>query len=64
MKLKEWLKGNKTYITAGIVAVLGTLQGMEVFEIPEAGWIVLGACGLGFLRAGVKDIAKTIKETK
>ena len=61
--LKDFLKGKKTYIISGAMVALGVLQGFDVFEISEAGWIVLGAFGFGFLRAGVNKIDKTIKET-
>ena len=60
--LKNWLKGKKTYIITGAMILLGILQGFDVFEISEAGWIVLGAFGFGFLRAGVNKIGQTIKE--
>ena len=62
--LKDFLKGKKTYIVSGAMIVLGILQGFEVFEISEAGWIVIGAFGFGFLRAGVNQIGTTIKETQ
>jgi len=63
-QVKKWLKGKKTYIIGGAIGILGVLQGLEVFEIPEAWWLVMGAFGLGFLRAGVNDIAKTVKKAK
>ena len=62
--LKDFLQGKKTYIVSGVMIVLGILQGFEVFEISEAGWIVIGAFGFGFLRAGVNKISKTVKETQ
>ena len=62
--LIEWTDNKKTYIISGAIIVLGILQGFGIFEISEAGWIVLGAFGLGFLRAGVNKIGTTIKETQ
>ena len=55
----ESIQGKKTYIIAAVVALLGIVQGILGIEIPgvELGdnWImtVLGALGLGTLRAGV-----------
>ena len=64
MNRAKFLSGNKTYIIAGVIGVLGVLQGLNVFIIPESAWLVLGAFGLGFLRAGVNGVSKTIKEIK
>ena len=64
MNITKFLSGNRTYIVAGVIGVLGVLQGLNVFVIPESAWLVLGAFGLGFLRAGVNGISKTIKESK
>ena len=64
MNIAKFISGNKTYIIAGVIGVLGVLQGLYVFVFPESAWLVLGAFGLGFLRAGVNGVSKTIKENK
>ena len=64
MKIVNFITSNKTYITAGAIGILGVLQGLDVLILPESAWLVLGATGLGFLRAGVNKVAKTVKETK
>jgi len=64
MKIVNFISSNKTYITAGAIGILGVLQGLDVLILPESAWLVLGALGLGFLRAGVNKISKTVKETK
>ena len=64
MNITKFLSSNKTYIIAGVIGVLGVLQGLNVFVIPESAWLVLSAFGLGFLRAGVNGVAKTVKENK
>ena len=64
MKIVQFISSNKTYITAGSIGILGVLQGLEVLILPESAWLVLGAFGLGFLRAGVNKVAQTVKETK
>ena len=55
---------NKPYITAGVIGTLGVLQGLDILILPESAWLVLGALGLGFLRAGVNKVGKVVKETK
>ena len=62
--LKEWFDGKKTYFVVAAMVLLGVLQGFEIYEISTAGWVVLGAFGLGFLRSGVNKISKTIKENR
>ena len=53
MKVIDWLKGKKTYIIAGAVIVVAILGEFDIV-VPEYVWGVLGALGLGFLRAGVQ----------
>ena len=57
----EYLKGKKAYLIAIATAVLGTLQGLDVFTLPEWVWPILAACGLAALRAGVNKVADGIK---
>jgi len=59
--LIEYLKGKKTYIIAIVIAVLGTLQGLGIFVLPNEVYAVLGALGFSCIRAGVNKVAKTVK---
>ena len=54
-KVLEFLQGKKTYIVAIAVAACAVLKfyGVEVHEVV---WPVLGALGLGFVRAGVEKV--------
>lgn len=60
----EFLSGKKTYVVAVLVAALGVCQGMEWFAVPDALYALLGAIGLGTLRAGVNKAAKATKDLK
>ena len=59
--LIELLKGKKTYIVAIAILILGGLQGLGVFVVPEWAWPILGALGLTTIRAGVNKVAEEIK---
>ncbi len=59
--LLEALKGKKTYLITALVVILGALQGLDVFIMPDWSWPIIGAIGLGTLRAGVNKIAETVK---
>ena len=50
--LLNWLQGKKTYIVAAITFTVGGLGALGV-TIPEWAWALLGAAGLGTLRAAV-----------
>jgi hypothetical protein len=50
-----WLSGKKTYIIAVIIAVIALLQASGVV-VPQPVYDLLGALGLGFLRAGVAKV--------
>lgn len=52
-KVVEWLNGKKTYITAIVIGVCAALQASGI-EIPEYVYVLLGAFGLGAVRAGIK----------
>jgi len=60
-ELVEFLKGKKSYITAITIVVLGTLQALELFVVPEVIWTVLAALGIAFIRAGVNKVSEAIK---
>jgi hypothetical protein len=53
-RLREFMKGKKTYATALAIIVVGILNWQGV-EVPPFVWAALSALGLGFLRAGVKN---------
>ncbi|MHC4676284.1 MAG: hypothetical protein ACYTBZ_27650 [Planctomycetota bacterium] len=57
-------KGKKTYIIAIAAAVLGTLQGLEVFVMPTWAWPIIAAAGFGALRAGVNKVVEEGKSEK
>ena len=46
------ISGKKTYIVAGVTFILGGLQAVG-YPIPDFVFPLLGALGLGALRAGV-----------
>ena len=46
--------GYKTYIIAIAGAVLGILELAEIWTMPTAGWLILGALGLGGIRSAMK----------
>jgi len=58
--MKEWLKGKKTYLVAIATAFVG---GLAVLGVPVPVWVwpLLGALGLGFLRAGVDKVIVNTK---
>jgi hypothetical protein len=58
--LLEKLKGKKTYIIAIATIVLGALQGLGIFTLPEFAWPIIAAAGLTALRAGVDKVAGTM----
>ena len=49
----NFLSGKKTYIVAVLTAVGGVLAAFG-YVIPEYVWPILGALGLGAVRAGIK----------
>jgi hypothetical protein len=62
VEAQEWLKGKKTYLIGILIALLGVLQGLEVFVLPEWAWPILGAVGLTTLRAGVDAVSAGVKK--
>jgi len=57
------LKGKKTFIVALAVGTLGVLQALNIFTVPVEVWPIIGAVGLGSLRAGVNKVAEAAKES-
>ncbi len=53
----ELLKGKKTYIVAIVTVVLGLLQGLDIFVMPDWSWPIIAAIGLSTLRSGVNKVA-------
>lgn len=51
-KVMSAIEGKKTYIIAGVTFILGGLQAIG-YPVPEYVYAILGALGLGALRAGV-----------
>lgn len=49
----KFLEGKRTYLIAILAGVLGLIQSFGVV-IPEYIYVILGALGLGTLRAAVK----------
>ena len=60
-KVLAFLKGKKSYIIAIAMVGLGLAQGLDIFIVPEWMWGIIGALGLGALRAGVTKVADEIK---
>lgn len=52
-KLIAWLKGKKSYIVAIVTAVCAGLSAIGVV-IPEWVYLLLGALGIGAVRAAIK----------
>jgi hypothetical protein len=60
-KTKEFLKGKKSYVIAIAVAILGVLQGLDIFTLPAWAWPILGAAGLGALKGGIDRTSEEVK---
>ena len=60
-KLLELVKGKKTYIVAIAIVVLGLLQGLDIFIMPDWSWPILAAVGLSTLRSGINKVADEVK---
>ncbi len=60
-ELLEFLKGKKTFLIAITTVVLGALQGLDIFVLPEWAWPVIAGFGLTFLRVGVNKVAEGVK---
>jgi hypothetical protein len=48
----DFLDGKKSYLTAIVTAIIGAVQALG-YEIPQWIFAILGAVGLGTLRAAV-----------
>ena len=60
---RNWLKGKKTFLVAGLTVALGIAQACGV-PIPPIVYPLLAAAGLGSLRAGVRSVSKTVSKDK
>ena len=58
-ELVNWLKGKKTYLVAAVVGLIAAAQYLG-YEVPPWVFALLGALGLGTLRAGVGKAAKCL----
>lgn len=56
-KLKNWLRGKKTYGTAFAVGLIAMLRSLG-YEIPDGTLEMLGSLALIFLRSGIKNTEK------
>ena len=65
MKILEFLKGKRSYITAFLFAVFNFGIAVGFWAFDNQIWIlvntILGALGFGFMRAGISNEAKKIK---
>jgi len=57
-KIESKLSGRKTYILGGVVIALGVLQALDIFVMPDWGWVVASGLGLEFMRAAVEKVGK------
>ena len=53
----NFLKGKKTIIVMVLFAVLAVVSLLTNIDVPEGVYAILGALGLGFLRAGVTKLS-------
>ena len=53
-KIREWLKGKKTYITGAAIIACGILRSYGV-EIPYYVWAALAVMECGFIHAAVQN---------
>ena len=63
MDLMTWLNGKKTYIIAGVMVVLGVLQGLDVFTVPNEVWATLGGGAFITMRKGIGKVAKEVERS-
>ena len=59
-EIRNWLKGNKTYIVSGLIIAGGVAQAFGI-PIPPLAYAILAGLGLGSLRAGVDAAAKVVE---
>ena len=56
-KIIALISGKKTYLVAGIAAIVACLQIFGVVaDIPEGVWILLNALGLGAVRDAISKV--------
>lgn len=59
--LINFLKGKKAYLIAIATAILGVLQALNVFILPEWAYVLLASAFGIALRAGVEKVAEAVK---
>jgi uncharacterized membrane protein len=60
---KRSIRGYRTYIVVGLIILLAAGKYVWHYEIPEAVFEILGALGLGFIRAAVSAVPTTKGDT-
>lgn len=55
------LKGKRSYIIAISTAVLGILQGLGLFTVPDYVYVLIASAFGITIRAGVNSVADTVK---
>jgi hypothetical protein len=58
---RRMFAGYKTYFVAAVMFMLGVVMVMGV-PVPEEVWMMLGAVGLGTLRAAVEGAKEEVKD--
>jgi hypothetical protein len=61
MERNTMFAGYKTYFVAAVMFMLGVVMVMGV-DVPEEVWMMLGAVGLGTLRAAVEGAKEEVKD--
>jgi hypothetical protein len=60
MERTTMFAGYRTYVVAAVMFMIGVANVMG-FPIPEEVWMMLGAVGLGTLRAAVEGVKEEVK---
>jgi len=55
-ELTKLTKRKKTFIVLAVIVLLGVVEGLNIWEVPERVWIGLGLFGWGFFKAGVNRV--------
>ena len=60
MALLAKLKGYRTYLTIALFMGLVGVESLTSIRVPDQVYVLLGAAGLGFLRAAVSEATSAI----